>query len=167
MIRIRQIPGFLVVLLLISQTPAHGQEGVQPTVDEDFVKSLMILYQQGMIPPELSDSVTALFQEKVAWEREKVRISREVIRRTNRTAQIGMVIVHLAVVIGFLAALLEFFHARRLRKLGAETEVQEVKIGLEGVAVKTTLYGLLILLIASGFYLMFVRFVYPVQVVGP
>ncbi len=106
-------------------------------------------------------------REKLEWERAKIRLSREVIERTNRTAQLGMVIVHVAVVVGFLAAFFEFLHAWKLRKQGASIAEHEVRIGLEGVAVKTSLHGLLILLVASGFYLMFVKFVYPVQVIGP
>lgn len=152
-------------IALCSQTRA--QEGAFATSDEEFLNALMRLYENRQISEAFLPDVEALIRQKLEWEKQKIEEARRVIARTNRTALIGSIIVHLAVLVGFAAALAEFLHARQLRRQGAQLPQQELRIGLEGVAVKTTLYGLLILLIASAFYLMFVKFVYPIQVIGP
>ncbi|NIM50877.1 MAG: hypothetical protein GTN62_10600 [Gemmatimonadales bacterium] len=147
--------------------PARAQEGAFAPSDEQFLNALMRLYENRQVSEAFLPDVEALIRQKLEWEKQKIDEARRVIARTNRTALIGSIIVHLAVLVGFAAALAEFFHARQLRRQGAQLPQQELRIGLEGVAVKTTLYGLLILLIASAFYLIFVKFVYPIQVIGP
>ena len=145
---------------------AYAQEGAIVTADEDFLDALTSLYWNQQISEAFLPDVEALVRLRIEWETQKIEEARQVIARTNRTALIGSIVVHLAVLVGFAAALAEFRHARRLRLQGAELPQQELQIGLEGVAVKTNLYGLLILLIASGLYLIFLKFVYPIQVIG-
>jgi hypothetical protein len=42
----------------------------------------------------------------------------------------------------------------------------EIRISLEGVALKTSLHGVLLLCVAIGFYFLYLKFVYPITLVG-
>ena len=161
--------GFLLFALVCvaASRDAYAQEGAVSVTDKEFLNAIMSLYEGRRVPDKFLPAVEDLIQAKLDWERKKLLESERVIVRTNTTAMIGTVIVHIAVVVGFVAAFLEFFHAWKLRREGAQLAQHELRIGLEGVAVKTSLYGLLILLVASGFYLMYAKFIYPIQTVGP
>lgn len=51
----------------------------------------------------------------------------------------------------------EFSTAQKIRKLDAS---QEIKISLEGIALKTTLHGVVLLALAMCFYFLYLKFVY-------
>ena len=70
---------------------------------------------------------------------------------------------HIFVLIALAAAMSEFLQARRLREEGRVAESAEIKVGLEGVAVKTSLFGVVLLITALGFYFLYLKFVYPIQ----
>jgi hypothetical protein len=63
-----------------------------------------------------------------------------------------------------IAASIEFIRAQRVRTAAAE--IQELRVSLEGLALKTSLHGTLLLVIAMCFYYLFLKFVYPITVVG-
>jgi len=64
-------------------------------------------------------------------------------------------------------------HAAQARAVGAPADTEparepetELKLGMEGLALKTALNGLLILAMAMGFYFLYLKFVYPITEVG-
>jgi hypothetical protein len=63
-----------------------------------------------------------------------------------------------------VAASVEFIRAQKVRT--AAGEMQELRVSLEGLALKTSMHGTLLLVIAMSFYYLFLKFVYPVTVVG-
>ncbi len=44
-------------------------------------------------------------------------------------------------------------------------EQSEIKVSLEGIALKTSFHGTLLLVIALVFYYLFLKFVYPISIV--
>ncbi|MHC4401002.1 MAG: hypothetical protein ACYTG0_15100 [Planctomycetota bacterium] len=86
-------------------------------------------------------------------------------------------VVHALLGLAVWCASREFLHASKMRrspakgKSGKENEnrapeVQEITVSLEGIALKTSFHGTLLLVIALAFYYLFLQFVYPVSVVG-
>jgi hypothetical protein len=141
----------------------------------------------------LSAEVTkAEHQLAIAQARHNERMLGEtarVIRISNWISWVICVIAHLILAIGLWAAVREFNHALRTRAAapeptpvatlaaadGAMTAADaakialaetEIKISLEGVALKTALHGLLLLAVAIGFYFLYLKFVYPITLVG-
>ena len=86
------------------------------------------------------------------------------IDRSNRLGLVIFWVVHAILALGVAIAALEFFHARQTRR--AKPETNEIKISMEGIALKTSLHGILILGLAFGFYFLYLKFVYTIQVVG-
>lgn len=116
------------------------------------------------------------------FEREKQILSerRNVIGWTNWISRFIFVVIHVVLAIGLWAALREFIDAGRTRKRSpppittavtgeqaqAAREQNELSISLQGIALKTSLHGLLILAAAIGFYFLYLKFVYPITVIG-
>lgn len=154
----------LSTVLLFSN--AVAQEGAFQTPDEKFIEAIVEFHQFGELSDDLSKMVEDYAREKMTREQEKLQEARTVIRWTNFSSKVGFAVAHLAVLLGFWAAVTELLHARKLRKNGEKLEQQELRVGLEGIAVRTSLHGILLLMIAFGFYLVYLKFVFPIQVVG-
>ena len=145
---------------------ASAQEGAFQTPDEKFIQAIVEFHQLGELSDDLSKIVEDYAREKMTREKEKLHEARNVIRWTNFSSKVGFAIAHVAVLLGFWVAISELLHARKLRKNGEKLDQQELRFGLEGIAVRTSLHGILLLMIAFGFYLVYLKFVFPIQVVG-
>jgi hypothetical protein len=73
-------------------------------------------------------------------------------------------VVHFILLCAVAFSILEIISAGYLRK--KIREKQEIEINLEGIAMKTSMIGLLLLSIAFAFYLLYLKFVYPVTSVA-
>lgn len=131
-----------------------------PSVSEELLRG----------DPEVRSAFKAMLVRKYKREAEILDERRSVLRWTDGVSRGIFVVVHVVLLIGLWAAVREFRHAEQTRKeakvarLKADGEPSEFKIGLEGIALKTSLHGLLILGAAIGFYFMYLKFVYPVTV---
>ena len=114
--------------------------------DEEFVKAF-----NGFCLDLIERKREAIAEKKVVfwWHRLATRVS--------------FVMSHIFVLIALAAAMSEFLQARRLREEGRVAESAEIKVGIEGVAVKTSLFGVVLLITALGFYFLYLKFVYPIQ----
>lgn len=74
------------------------------------------------------------------------------------------VVVHVVLLLALYVAWVEFKNARGSREEAHEAAEQELKISLEGIALKSSLQGTILLGLAFGFYLLYVKFVYPLVV---
>jgi hypothetical protein len=101
--------------------------------------------------------------EVIERKREAISEARSTFWWHRLSSRVSFVLAHLFVLIGVAAAIAEFLQARRLREAGAKAESAELSIGLDGVAVKTALSGIILLSLALGFYFLYLKFVYPVQ----
>ncbi|HEX2839510.1 MAG TPA: hypothetical protein VHN77_15440 [Phycisphaerales bacterium] len=75
--------------------------------------------------------------------------------------------VELAKVRGTTTALLNSAPAPNTAQESAKEPETELKLGMEGLALKTALHGVLILAMAMGFYFLYLRYVYPITEISP
>ena len=74
-------------------------------------------------------------------------------------------VAHILLVWALLAATIEYICALVTRKR-ASAQMQELSVSLEGIALKTSLHGTLLLGIAMIFYFLFLKYVYPITVIA-
>ena len=72
-------------------------------------------------------------------------------------------VAHILLALAVLAAAVEFIRAMQTRQKASEN--QELRVSLEGIALKTSMHGTLLLVLAMLFYYLFLKFVYPVTIV--
>jgi hypothetical protein len=83
----------------------------------------------------------------------------------NLMGRVMFFVVHLILALGLSMAWSEFRTAMARRKVAADETVQELKLSLDGIALKSSLQGTIILCLAFGFYFAYLRFVYPIVIV--
>ena len=110
--------------------------------------------------PEVRDAYRELVLRRLRRQTQIHDERRDVIRWTNWISRAIFAIVHVILFLGLRAAMSEFAHAQRMRR-EAPSET-ELRVSLEGVALKTSLHGIVLLGAAFGFYFLYLRFVYPI-----
>jgi uncharacterized membrane protein len=117
------------------------------------------------IDPKLAAAYQDWMIARYRREVEKIEERRHVIENTNRMGYIIFVVVHLVLAAALFAAVLEFRSALRLRRAAAKAN--EITISLEGIALKTSLHGAVLLTFALAFYCLFLKLVLPIASVQP
>jgi hypothetical protein len=87
---------------------------------------------------------------------------KNVVDTNNIESRFIFVIAHIILLLGIVAATIEFLNARKIRRSIRMENMTEISIGLEGVALKTSLHGTILLAASIGFYFLYLKFVYPV-----
>ena len=121
--------------------------------------------------PEVQKAGVDLALAEFAHRRATLDDRRRTIFWSNLGDTLIFIFVHALVALGVVAATREFAQTMRLREpaqrkadADAAAPPTELEIGLEKLAIKTSLNGLLILLITFAFYVAFLKFVHPVEV---
>lgn len=157
---------FLVISILSSQAAWAKSSAVQKPSTQEIVE-LMNLYYSNREKPN-SDLETN-FQTFVvrAIEAENTRIDQleKVLWWSNLSSNITFIVAHVFLVLGVMVAYRQFQQSTHLRKKGKDQPV-DIELKLEGMAMKGVNSAYLILLAALFFYLMYLKFVYPIVVVG-
>lgn len=99
---------------------------------------------------------------RVLAETKKVNHSIKLYDLQYAATLISTVFVHLALLIGLITATIEFRSAFRMRRREDPLEPHELSVSMEGIALKTTLVGFLILGASLVFYVLYLRTVYPI-----
>jgi hypothetical protein len=136
---------------------SEAVEYVDPTI-------LMTLMQEARWyepETEVDHAVADLVLEVAKNERAKILRTEAAFSRHRWTSLIAFVVAHALLVLGLSFGILEFRQAALLRNRGRKAEKLELSVSLEGVAVKSSVNGLLLLLFSFAFYLAFLRYVYP------
>lgn len=119
----------------------------------------MAEYDSSVLTVRLAEASTHLHRlerdRAIGQERERWT------RYTNVAGVVVFVVVHLLVALAATASILEFRRAYVLRQ---RVPVTVLQINGEGVAIRTALQGVVMLVIGIVFYFMFVKYVYPVVV---
>lgn len=90
----------------------------------------------------------------------------ETINSTNEHSKAMSYVVIAILIVGFAAALAEFFHAFKLRnKANRQVNEHTIEIGLQNLAIKSTLTGLVLFVVSIALYMIYVVYVLPIQVV--
>lgn len=110
---------------------------------------------------EIDQAVADLVLEVAKNERAKILRTEAAFSRHRWTSLIAFVIAHVLLALGLSLGMLEFRQAALLRNRGRKAEKLELAVNFEGVAIKSSVNGLLLLLFSFAFYLAFLRYVYP------
>lgn len=85
------------------------------------------------------------------------------IAATNVIGYLICIVAHLLLALAVWAAIREYREAARQRK--TRNVSQELQLSLEGISLKTSLHGTILLVLAIVFYFMYVKFIYPISTV--
>ena len=97
------------------------------------------------------------------------RFQREIDKSVEQKASIAfsklssymiLIFIHIVFAVGLWAATKEILHAGKTRKRSSEQH--ELMISLEGIALKTSLHGTILLVLSIVLYFLFLKFVYPI-----
>lgn len=111
--------------------------------------------------PEVRAALKELVLARYRREGEILAERKGVVAWTNWASRVIFWVVHTVLVLMLALSLVEFVHALRTRRRSRQ-ESHELKLGLEGIALKTSLHGILLLGAACGLYFLYVKFVLPV-----
>lgn len=110
---------------------------------------------------ELEAEFSELLRQMIRHERSKFGNTNRVFWWHRLASRISFFVAHLFLLVGLFAGGAELWQAWRLRKAGRDVAAIELSIGLEGLALKTSLLGMVVVLVAFGFYALFLWHVYP------
>ncbi len=102
--------------------------------------------------------------ELYEWERQKIDWVKAALRWGHVTSYITCAFAHILLIVGLWAAVREFHDAHITRKLARQENV-ELKLSMHGVAIKTSLVGMVILVVSLVFYFLYLKFVYPITAI--
>jgi len=121
------------------------------------------------------DAQHKLRTAKMGDQIDRMKLSREVYRNNHFATSAIFYISHAILIIGFFAALFELWNAQKLRAQAANirekmdnTEVVaspadiDVTLGFDKLALKSSVNGVALFIITVFFYLIYIKFVYPV-----
>jgi len=112
---------------------------------------------------QLKAAVSAYIIKKIDDENARTENTKYVVHWSNISANTTFWIAHLLLIFGLAAATMELRNAWRLRSKGKKDSV-EVEISFERIALRSSMYGVLILFVSLLFYFLYLKFVYPVIV---
>lgn len=99
--------------------------------------------------------------------RASLKQNKRIISSHNWVSIAIAVLVHALLIFGFYAGWREFNESNRMRKDARAMDLQEeIKISLDGVALKTSFLGMLILFTSIGLYFAFLKYVFPITEIG-
>lgn len=128
--------------------------------------------------PTIDASVAKSNNEYAVWQND---YTKRIFEHQNMYTVVIFIIVNMLVVSGLYFAWIQFsatLHlTRRLRATSplasdsskgkdiepAQWTTQQLKVGPDGVAISSSFIGLIILGISMGFYLMYLKYVYPIR----
>lgn len=84
-----------------------------------------------------------------------------------RANQTSFVVVLVLVFAGIVFSGIQFAHSLRARPGEAEASVHELSIGAQGVSVKSSVIGLIVLTISLGFFYLYLVHVFPLEELPP
>jgi hypothetical protein len=105
---------------------------------------------------------------RVTAEASKIEHSKRIYDLQYSATVVSTILVHIALVVGLVLSTMEFRLAMRLRSISNKPgdegtpRQQELSVSMEGIAVKTTLVGFLILASSLAFYFLYLKTVYPI-----
>jgi len=89
---------------------------------------------------------------------------KKVLEDHNTESFVVFVSAHIVLLLGLIAAATEFLRARKTRK-DADKQT-DLNVSLQGIALKTSLHGTILLALSISFYFLYLKFVYPITAIG-
>lgn len=110
-----------------------------------------------------ADYNRAVFEDRIQQMPKNEKVTGGAFFLQSVTGWSSLIFVHILLCFGIFLAFSEFKRASALQKEGrAEKNHHELRVGLEGLAVKSSFLSILILSLTLCFYFLFLKFVYPI-----
>lgn len=113
--------------------------------------------------PELSLTLEEYKTEQLQWHIYKYEHARKTFNFHHLTTILTFILVHLIVIVGLYLTWLQF-HRDSGSDPGAEPH--ELSIGKDGLKIRSSVIGLIVLALSLGFYYLYLKNVYPVTYVS-
>lgn len=142
----------------------------QPTPSE--LAALTAIYPDD---PDVKNAVKSVIQQRCERAKEIYREEARELFLTNWTGRLIWLVVHGILGLAIYLSWREFAAAREMRITEASAAptaaagmkpVHELSISMQGVALKTSLNGTLLMVFALAFYFLYLKYVFPVSVVS-
>ena len=146
----------------VSESLSYLAEGIAD--DNDVIKAYktyMLAYLEK--ETQLCTEYGAYMENFIKNEKGELEERRFAISMTNKMEIVIFVVVHILLIIAIWITITEFCNAQRTRK--KESEIEEIELSFQKIALKTSMHGTVILVLSLFLYLLFLKFVYPVTVV--
>jgi len=145
---------------LIAQPSGAGIAAIEKP-NETLLTTLMEETSWRNPESDVDHAVARLVLAEVDNESAKLVRSQKTLESQRRASVFAFYLAHSLLLLGISLGLLEFRQAYRLRRTGRQSDRIELSISLEGIALKSSVNGLLLFLLSFAFYLAFLHYVYP------
>jgi hypothetical protein len=169
----------LLALLAIAAPVAFAQEAAptRSVVSPDAAASALDeMRDEPVVPPappfqELDPAsrelVVKWFRRYQSHQIESLEHRERLFRWQLRANQTSFVVVLVVVFAGIVFSGIQFANSLRARPGEAEASVHELSIGAQGVSVKSSVIGLIVLTISLGFFYLYLVHVFPLEELPP
>lgn len=161
----------IIMILCMSQTNVLAQQS-QPTVPTNVVPTPLGKYQPPPDPPaisnlEPSNETVAANKAHEIWRKSAYEQRTEAFRWQLISSKVVFWMVLFIVCIGLYFSWLQLKHSLELSEHPAQStaeapEIHELKLSLQGIEVKSSVVGLIILVISFGFFYLYLDRIYPI-----
>jgi len=153
-------------LLFIAPTRAFAlKELSQLLLDKNTLQVALVIASDEKADPAMRQMAVSYLQEMMQGGRDQIASTRRIFAFQYIESIVIFCLAHVLVGVALLAAGFEFLAARKMRRKAAALQT-ELELGTQKLAFKTSSIALLYLLAALAFYFMYIRFVYPINVIG-
>jgi hypothetical protein len=156
---------FIVVITLFWPKAAFALKPA-PSPRRDVLEAAIQIAQDDKADPKVRQVAVAFLQQTMEQEKGQLSETTRVFRFTYVESIVIFSLAHLFALLALAAAISEFVASRGLRRKASSSSQHEVEVSIERLAIKTSSMALLYLVAALAFYFMYVKFVYPVVLVG-
>ena len=133
------------------------------------------------IPSELKDNYLELLKDQIEFNKAEVKYRMKALEKLSENFDsdlsvrhgafrlqqtfgwVSMIAVHLLLAAGLFLSLRESKAASKLRKKSDS----ELNISLQGIAAKTSLQSILVLVMTLAFYFLYIKYVFPISELKP
>lgn len=143
----------------IQEKSAAGQPLIYPNfqkLDSSYSLSAKVINDN----PELKKKYVEYLNARLQREIDKAEEQKASMAFSKLSSYVILIFIHIVFAVGIWAAAREFIHASKSRK--RKFEQQELMISLEGIALKTSFHGTILLVLSIVLYFLFLKFVYPI-----
>lgn len=145
----------LVALILLFSVSVSGdifrryprEPAPNPTIDE-FEKD-----------EQVKEMRKELLMARYKNEIETLEENKRIVNNVNKIGYVVFAIAHILLVLAVAASVHEFIHASKTRK--KKPDHHEIQVSLEGIALRSSLHGVVLLVVAILFYFLFLKYVLP------
>lgn len=123
------------------------QPAPNPTIDE--------LEKDEQVKEVRKEWLIATYKNEI----QKLEENKRIVNNVNRIGYIVFAVAHVLLLLAVAASIQEFVYASKTRK--KKPDHHEIQVSLEGIALRSSLHGVILLVVAILFYFLFLKYVLP------